>query len=1510
MKRMLTLVLLMLLSVASFAHVWEIRVNQNQNGTLTWYLQSYHGVGECGIGSSGLVINGVQYATTAIFSGDISTLSPNVFAVNQSYNSSGNRQSYATMTTPFLGTTLSVFPYSNNVCWDNLVSGTGNFTPPPPPVCTSCPITSWSNTTGTPNNNGTACDPTDDKLPVTITVNHLSCGNITGDSVFNVVFDPSGANVNYGPFHYAAGITTTVSINVPYGTSNSTQVNVNDADFPCNIAHGLTIPGGSFQGVPDVTPPVLNCPANITVNAGQGQCGANVTYTVTATDNCTANPTITYSQNSGTLFPVGTTTVNVSAKDANNNMSNCSFTVTVIDNQAPIITGPQNITVNADAGQCGANVQVPTAGGIISCLSGWANTLPIQVTSTNATALTNYQVKVVLNTQQYISAGSMQANGADIRFNDANCTPLNYWIESGINTTNTIIWVKVPSIPANGSTTITMNYGNAAATAMSSGTNTFIVFDDFESGTTAGWSFGSGTWAVTNVGGNKVLSLSNPGTGSGAPAVRLASLPSNAYVVETDYFPITGGSYAGPLFEYNDFNNYYAIHTMPNTSQVMHSLITGGSPNYSLAWTYAHAAAQWYNFRVERSGSANNVYFNQSFIVSLGTHFSDGAGLWGWGGNSNFDNFRVREYAAVVPAVTIGTGSTFVVSDNCNIGSIVNNHNGTNNASGFYPVGTTTVNWTVTDVNGNTSTASQTITVNDNQNPTITAPANVTVNADNGVCRATGVALGTPVTGDNCAVASTTNNGPSSYPVGTTTVTWTVTDIHGNSKTATQTITVVDNQAPSITAPANVTVNANSGSCAATNVSLGTPATADNCGVASVTNNGSFSYPVGTTTVTWTVTDIHGNSSTATQTVTVVDNQAPSITAPADVTVNADNGSCAATNVDLGNATTGDNCGVASTTNDALSSYPVGTTTVTWTVTDIHGNSSTATQTVTVVDNQAPSITAPSAITVNADNGVCNAAVDLGSATTGDNCGVASVTNNGSSPYPVGTTTVIWTVTDIHGNSSTATQTITVIDNQAPSITAPADVTVNADNGSCAATNVSLGDATTGDNCGVASTTNDGLSSYPVGATTVTWTVTDIHGNSSTATQTVTVVDNQAPSITAPSAITVNADNGVCNAAVDLGSATTGDNCGVASVTNNGSSPYPVGTTTVTWTVTDIHGNSSTATQTVTVIDNQNPSAVCQAYTLNLSNGSGSITAANVDGGSTDNCGIASMSVSPNTFTCANAGANTVTLTVTDIHGNVSTCQATVTVQYQPTCTISVTPSNNTYTGGVVTNLYLGYGPQSATITANPVGGAGFTYVWTGTNTSKLSCTNCQNPVFTPTAGGTYTYTVTATNSNGCSTSCQVSFCVKDIRDGISNNPNSQKVFICHVPPGNSGNPNTLSISVNAVPSHLGLHSGDRLGKCDQTCGGNKGGDMEEHLEAGELKVYPNPTTGMFVVELPGDVKGGQAVILDMQGKVVDQKTFLPDSKLTFDLGSVAKGVYLIQVMNGDNIYRSRVVVQ
>jgi Bacterial Ig domain/PA14 domain/Secretion system C-terminal sorting domain/HYR domain/Bacterial protein of unknown function (DUF839) len=149
-----------------------------------------------------------------------------------------------------------------------------------------------------------------------------------------------------------------------------------------------------------------------------------------------------------------------------------------------------------------------------------------------------------------------------------------------------------------------------------------------------------------------------------------------------------------------------------------------------------------------------------------------------------------------------------------------------------------------------------------------------TVKSPNG-CGAT-INLGTPSTADNCSISSVTNNAPSSFPLGITNVTWTVTDGSGNTTTANQTVIVTDTIPPTITAPAGLNLATNDG-CSATGINLGTPIVSDNCLVDSVTNNAPASFPLGTTLVTWTVTDTSGNIASAVQTVTVSDTLKPVI---------------------------------------------------------------------------------------------------------------------------------------------------------------------------------------------------------------------------------------------------------------------------------------------------------------------------------------------------------------------------------------------------------------------------------------------------------------------------------------------------------------------------------------------------------------------------------------------------------------------------------------------------------
>ncbi|MBK7130186.1 MAG: HYR domain-containing protein [Crocinitomicaceae bacterium] len=88
------------------------------------------------------------------------------------------------------------------------------------------------------------------------------------------------------------------------------------------------------------------CPADITQNNDAGVCGATITYaSPVGTDNCAGPLTaLTAGQASGTVFPIGTTTVTYEVTDASLNTSTCSFNVTVNDTENPAITCPANIT--------------------------------------------------------------------------------------------------------------------------------------------------------------------------------------------------------------------------------------------------------------------------------------------------------------------------------------------------------------------------------------------------------------------------------------------------------------------------------------------------------------------------------------------------------------------------------------------------------------------------------------------------------------------------------------------------------------------------------------------------------------------------------------------------------------------------------------------------------------------------------------------------------------------------------------------------------------------------------------------------------------------------------------------------------------------------------------------------------------------------------------------------------------------------------------------------------------
>ncbi|WP_282018036.1 LamG-like jellyroll fold domain-containing protein [Salegentibacter mishustinae] len=409
---------------------------------------------------------------------------------------------------------------------------------------------------------------------------------------------------------------------------------------------------------------------------------------------------------------------------------------------------------------------------------------------------------------------------------------------------------------------------------------------------------------------------------------------------------------------------------------------------------------------------------------------------------------------------------------------------------------------------------------------------------------------------------------------------------------------------PTITAPSDINGVNKPGECFAlkSNINLGNATFSGSSN--SPTNDAPTEFPVGSTTVTWTVTDDSGNTATDTQLVNITDSENPQISLGNNISENTDTGNCTAS-IAIPNATFSDNCSGESLSwimsgatsgsgNGQVGTYTfnIGTTTIDYTVTDAAGNNISDQIDVTIADDENPEISLGNNISENTDTGNCTASIAIPNATFSDNCsgeslswtmsGATSGSGNaqvGKYTFNIGTTTIDYTVTDAAGNKISDQIDVVVEDNEKPIISAPADVTVDTDNNECTASSVSLGTPTTGDNCEIKNITNDAPSVFSIGETTVIWTVTDNADNTASITQKVTVEDKQAPFQPTIPSLEWTCEDEIINFP------TTTDNCNgeITGTTSDPLSYDTYGTYTITWKFTDDSENSVTATQEIII---------------------------------------------------------------------------------------------------------------------------------------------------------------------------------------------------------------------------------------------------------------------------------------------------------------------------------------
>ncbi len=678
---------------------------------------------------------------------------------------------------------------------------------------------------------------------------------------------------------------------------------------------------------------------------------------------------------------------------------------------------------------------------------------------------------------------------------------------------------------------------------------------------------------------------------------------------------------------------------------------------------------------------------------------------------------------------------------------------------------TITRTWTATDNCSNTATCNQVIVVVDNTGPVLACPPNITIDcAASSAPSATGQATAT----DACSIvtgithADVTMSGPCpAEPI--ITRTWTATDACGNTSTCVQTISLDDSTPPILICAMNVQIDCSESSLPDhTGYATMKP---NNCGGTGViTYTDQFIIQSGPPPCrilrTWTGTDDCGNSSTCVQNIIVVDNTGPGITCPANITI-----SCTASTLpaSTGNATATDNCFALAlvTYNDVITnSSCVNEYTIsrTWTASDECGHFSTCVQTIVIDDNVGPVMTCPANITITCTANTLPAAT--GNATATDNCsGVpvvtfADVTQSSPTCSQEYTITRTWTATDICSNISTCVQTITIDDSTVPSLTCPANVTIQ-----CTASTLpeNTGSGTSTDNCDNApavtyldATTGSGCpQEYTI---TRTWKATDDCGNFSTCNQIITIDDSTTPVITCPANVTIECT--VSTLPGSTGSATASDNCDVTpavtylDATTGAGCPQEY-TITRTWKATDDCGNFSTCSQTIVITDNTSPVLTCPAnVTIECTANTLPINTGNAT--ASDNCDIVPLitynDVTTASENCIQEYTITRTWTVADDCGNTSSCVQTIVVDDSTSPVLSC-PANLTIECTAIT---LPVNTGNATATDNCDAAPAITY-----NDVTAASENCSQEY-------TITRTWSAQDACGNTSSCVQTITVDD----------------------------------------------------------------------------------------------------------------------------------------------------
>ncbi len=438
------------------------------------------------------------------------------------------------------------------------------------------------------------------------------------------------------------------------------------------------------------------------------------------------------------------------------------------------------------------------------------------------------------------------------------------------------------------------------------------------------------------------------------------------------------------------------------------------------------------------------------------------------------------------------------------------------------PIGIHTITCTATDDAGNTATCQFELEVVDTVPPQLTCTTDI-IRECAGPDGAE-VVYEQPTVSDSCNPAPNLACLPGSgslFPLGTSTVTCTADDQNGNLVDCRFVVQVIDNTPPLIQCPGDISALCTSAEGAVVNFA---PVVVDTCDpnpvVACDPPSGSV-FPIGETTVTCTATDWENNVAECTFTVVVRDDTPPAIACLPDFELECGEGGTAV--VDFPLPIPQDNCDPAPQIRcDPPPGTPLepGPHVITCTATDTAGNESSCQFTVTVVDTTAPELICPPDMTVECESfegTVVNYDLPMANDACDGERPVECVPPSGST-FALGSTEVICTSTDSRGNEIQCSFVITVVDTTPPVVQCPEMVEVEAESSAGAMVDFRSLITITDDCDPDPQLDEDPISGsmFPVGDSQVTCRGRDAEGNETTTTFTVRVQDTTPPELVCP----------------------------------------------------------------------------------------------------------------------------------------------------------------------------------------------------------------------------------------------------------------------------------------------------------------------------------------------------------------------------------------------------------